>query len=81
MSDLLSISMMPNLDLELDWEQALVRYCRDVHKEVFLCFIDYDKVFYRGQNSKLIVRRNDVGKKDFSCIQNLYWHQTLMIEF
>jgi len=33
--------------------QVLVQRCRDVNKDVFLCFIDYEKAFDRVQHQKI----------------------------
>lgn len=35
--------------------------CRNVHKDVFLCFIDYEKAFDTIHHEKLIDVLNDLG--------------------
>lgn len=57
--------------------RVLVQNCRDVHKDVFLCFVDYEKAFDKVQHEKLIsiLRKTDLDERDIRCIQNLYWQQ------
>ena len=61
--------------------RVLVQNCRDVQKDVFLCFVDYEKAFDKVQHQKLIqvLRTTDVDEKDIRCIQSLYWHQSAHI--
>lgn len=56
--------------------QVLVQNCLDVKKDVFMCFIDYEKAFDRVRHGKLIeiLRKTDVDE-DIRCIENLYWYQ------
>ncbi|XP_060531554.1 uncharacterized protein LOC132705137 [Cylas formicarius] len=53
----------------------------DVNKDIFLCFVDYEKAFDRVQHSKLmqILRKTDVDDKDIRCFERLYWGQTANI--
>ena len=62
--------------------QVLVQNCYDQRKDVFLCFLDYEKAFDRVQHHKLmqILRKLDLDKKDIRCIENLYWHQTAQLK-
>lgn len=49
---------------------VLVQNCRDVHKDIFPCFIDYEKAFDTVQRDS----------KEIRCIRNLYWQQTAEIK-
>lgn len=62
--------------------QVLIQNCRDVQKDVFICFIDYEKAFDTVQHDKLMNTLRDIGveEKEIRCIQNLYWNQTARIE-
>jgi len=62
--------------------QVLVQNCKDVQKDVFLGFIDYEKAFDRVQHNKLIqiLENMDIDEKDIQCIKNLYWHQTAKVK-
>jgi len=62
--------------------QVLVQNCQDVKKDVFLCFIDYEKAFDRVQHEKLVEIMNNMGfdQKDTRCITNLYWNQTAVVQ-
>lgn len=62
--------------------QALIQNCRDVRKDIFMCFVEYEKAFDRVQHEKLIniLRRTDVDEKDIRCIGKLYWHQSAHIK-
>jgi len=62
--------------------QVLVQNCKDVQKDVFIGFIDYEKAFDRVQHNKLIeiLRNMDIDDKDIQCIKNLYWHQTATVK-
>lgn len=60
---------------------VLLQKCRDQRKDVFACFIDYEKAFDRVQHSKLveILRQIQLDEKDIRLIENLYWGQTAEI--
>lgn len=62
--------------------QVLVQNCYDQRKDVYLCFIDYEKAFDRVQHHKLmqLLKRLDLDQKDIRCIENLYWSQTAQIK-
>ena len=53
----------------------------EVHKEVYICFIDYEKAFDRVYHSRLIeiLKTMDIDGKDIRLIQNLYWEQVAAI--
>ena len=56
------------------------RYC-EMNKEVYLCFIDYEKAFDRVNHEKLIDCLTDIGidGKDVGLIESLYWTQKAYI--
>ena len=55
---------------------AFDRYLQ-VNKEIYICFIDYEKAFDRVFHTKLmnILKTLDMDGKDIRLIQNLYWNQ------
>lgn len=61
--------------------QVLVQRCRDVNCEVYMCLIDYKKVFDRVQHKKLmeILKTCGIDEKDQRIIRNLYWDQNATI--
>ncbi len=61
--------------------QVLVQRCRDVNKDVFLCFIDYEKAFDRVQHQKMleILQRIGLDSRDVRLIANLYWNQSASV--
>lgn len=52
-----------------------------VQKDLYLCFIDYEKAFDRVTHEKLIddLRRVNVDGKDRRIIQQLYWNQVAAV--
>ncbi len=46
-------------------------------KNIYLCFIDYEKAFDRVKHAKIIecMENLDIDGKDISLIRNLYWNQ------
>ena len=46
-------------------------------KNIYLCFIDYEKAFDRVKHEKIIecIENLDIDGKDISLIRNLYWNQ------
>lgn len=60
---------------------VLLQKCRDQRKDVFVCFIDYEKAFDRVQHEKLIniLRGAGVDGKDLRIIKNLYWQQKAVV--
>ena len=57
--------------------QVLVQKCRDMQKDIYLCFIDYEKAFDRVLHDRLTSILIDIGLngKDIRVIPNLYWNQ------
>ena len=55
----------------------MLQKCRDQRKEVFACFINYEKAFDRVQHTRLVELLCEVGvdDKDVRIIKNLYWRQ------
>lgn len=55
----------------------LLQKCRDQRKDVFVCFVDYEKAFDRVQHIQLIniLRNMEVDNRDVRIIENLYWRQ------
>lgn len=60
---------------------VLLQKCRDQRKDVFVCFIDHEKVLDRVQHEKLIniLRDYGVDGKAFCIIKNLYWRQKAVV--
>ena len=65
------------LNLRLILEKYL-----EIHKKVYLCFIDYEKAFDRVHHAKLIKKIvcSQMDGKDQKLIQNLYWEQTASVK-
>lgn len=61
--------------------QTLIQNCLDQRKDVFLCFIDYEKAFDKVKHELLIKYLQEMGLdvKDIRIIANLYWNQTATI--
>lgn len=61
--------------------QVLIQNCKDVQKDIFICFVDYEKAFDKVRHSKLIeiLQKLDINQKDLRCIQKLYWEQKAVI--
>jgi endonuclease/exonuclease/phosphatase family metal-dependent hydrolase len=61
----------------------LLQKCRDQRKEVFACFIDYEKAFDRVKHADLMkmLADCDVDTKDQNFIKNLYWFQTAELRY
>ncbi|CAG4958055.1 unnamed protein product [Colias eurytheme] len=57
--------------------QVLIQRCWDMNKDVFVCFIDYEKAFDKVQHVKLmeVLERIGLDYKDCRFIRNLYWNQ------
>ena len=54
----------------------------DVRKDVFICFIDYEKAFDHVYHHNLMNELNKytIDGKDLNIMQNLYWNQTASIQ-
>lgn len=52
----------------------LLQKCRDQRKDVYMCFVDFEKAFDRVQHIKLIniLENKDIDGKDLRVIKNLY---------
>jgi len=48
-----------------------------MQKDVYICFIDYEKALEKVQHVTLfeVLQELDVSCKDLGIIKNLYWHQ------
>ncbi|KAI5718027.1 hypothetical protein M8J77_015079 [Diaphorina citri] len=57
--------------------QVLVQRCLDMNKNVYGCFIDFEKAFDRVQHGKLIeiLKKTNIDERDIRIIGNLYWKQ------
>ena len=55
--------------------------CLEVQRDVYLCFIDYEKAFDKVQHEKLIeiMNKHLLGKEHVQLIRNLYWKQTAAV--
>ena len=53
----------------------------EVHKYVYICFLDYEKAFDRVRHESLMqcLSENGVDGKDIKIIRNLYWDQTASV--
>jgi len=63
--------------------QVLLQRCLEHQKEVYLCFIDYEKAFDTVQHQKLLEQLHQIGLdgKDIRIIKNLYWNQIAILKF
>ena len=50
----------------------------EVHKDIYICFIDYTKAFDRVKHSKMIdcLKEIEANSKDLTIITKMYWEQT-----
>lgn len=62
--------------------QVLVQNCLEHQKDVYACFIDFEKAFDTVNHEQLIeaIERTDVDSKDMRMIRNLYWNQTAHVK-
>ena len=53
----------------------------DNDKDVYVCFIDYEKAFDRVNHEKMIecLKQIDIDGKDLRLIRNIYWNQKAYI--
>ena len=51
------------------------------HKDVYTCFINYEKAFYRVEHDKLcdVLKAMNFDGKDIRIITNLYWGQVAVV--
>ncbi|KAI5754908.1 hypothetical protein M8J77_012531 [Diaphorina citri] len=61
--------------------QILVQRCRDLSKDVFICFIDFEKAFDKIHHVKLIevLKKINIDDTDIRIIKNLYWQQSASV--
>jgi hypothetical protein len=61
--------------------QTLIQNCLDQRKDVFICFIDYEKAFDNVKHELMIKYLQELGldAKDIRIIANLYWNQTATV--
>lgn len=61
---------------------VLLQRCKDVNKDVYLCFLDYNKAFDTVRHEKLLSILNDLNldNRDIRLIRNLYWNQKAKIK-
>ncbi|CAG9834054.1 unnamed protein product, partial [Diabrotica balteata] len=54
----------------------------DQRKDVFACFVDFEKAFDKVQHVKLLQILKNIGTddKDIRVIKNLYWNQTAIVK-
>ncbi|CAG9834055.1 unnamed protein product, partial [Diabrotica balteata] len=59
----------------------LQKFC-DQRKDVFACFVDFEKAFDKVQHVKLLQILKNIGTddKDIRVIKNLYWNQTAIVK-
>ena len=52
-----------------------------INKDIYICFIDYQKTFDRVYHQKIMEFLNytEIDKKDLRIIQNLYWEQKAVV--
>lgn len=60
----------------------LIQKVLDVNKDVYACFIDFEKAFDKVQHDKLkqILIEKNINSKDLQIIKCLYWNQTAQIK-
>ena len=61
--------------------RTLMERAIEVQKDLYLCFIDYSKVFDKVKHYDLfdILLRHNCDGKDLRVIRNLYWEQEATI--
>lgn len=60
----------------------LLQKCRDQRKDVFACFVDFEKAFDKVKHTELIniLQKIGVDTKDIRIIRNLYWNQNARVK-
>ena len=58
--------------------RTLIEQALEIQKDVYLCFIDYTKVFDRVRHDEKIkeLTKLRIDGKDLRIIKNMYWEQT-----
>lgn len=62
---------------------VLLQKCRDQRKDVYMCFIDYEKAFDRIKHPTLLqlLQKQGLDYEDIRLIKNLYWEQRGFVRF
>ena len=62
--------------------RMLCERCCEVSKDRYVCFINYEKAFYRVNHESMTKSLKDIGLngKDIRLIVNLYWTQKAYIQ-
>ena len=57
--------------------RALAERVLEKQKDLYICFIDYEKAFDKVKHAEVIkdLRNIGVGRKEIQLIKNLYWMQ------
>ena len=57
--------------------QALIQCCRDMNRDVYVCFIDFSRAFDKVKHTELVEIIKEVGldSSDLRIIANLYRNQ------
>uniref|UniRef100_A0A8D8M2B6 Craniofacial development protein 2 n=1 Tax=Cacopsylla melanoneura TaxID=428564 RepID=A0A8D8M2B6_9HEMI len=60
----------------------LIQKSLDVNKDIYACFIDFEKAFDKVQHEKLkqILVGKNINSKDIQIITSLYWNQTAKVK-
>ena len=61
--------------------RMLAERCLDVQKEIFICFVDYEKAFDKVRHEILMNILNSLmlDGRDLRIIKNLYWNQRVAV--
>ena len=64
-------------------KQVLLQRCLEHQKDVYLCFIDFEKAFDTVKYEKLVRQLEKIGleDKELQIIKNLYWKQTATVKY
>ena len=62
--------------------QVLIQRCRDMNRDVYVCFVDFSKAFDNVKHEKLIqlLKSTGLDSKDIRVVANLYWNQSAKIK-
>ena len=57
---------------------VLFQKCRDQRKDVYACFLDYEKAFDRVRHVEMIqvLEKRNINAFDLRIVKTLYWKQT-----
>ena len=61
--------------------RTIIEQYMNTNKDLYLCFIDYEKAFDRVNHERMIqcLQQLDIDGKDLKLIRNLYWNQKAFI--